>query len=352
VLLSLFYFNVDFDNYFRAKEEERMGGLHQAFKDAQLTLRMKTPLHKLFHILDPMHGKEWPQGFAAFLNTKAEIPENSAKAKKLRDKGGFSEDNVMQLCFADKIDERGIETRRVINNFLNPNWTDDYGSGGNEEGHLLLMRCHYYRTEFVLKNAKKNVNAFITQIKKNPTRVSETYRLRATSTQQEIDTEVERIAGFDAANFDPTWYPNCWLSFYLFGKPSHGTDKCFETLQSRKPSELSGTDMAAALADLNTEAAAKEIRRKDVKRKKDAGIIDLSREATQPQTKTVIVQHNISSIQNSKADKTKRLEKALELLQSSDLPSDEETGFSKKKKIRDITMKLLNSYTYESDDDN
>ena len=115
--------------------------------------------------------------------------------------------------------------------------------------------------------------------------------------------------------------------------------------------ESSGTEMAAALADLNTEAAAKEIRRKDVKRKKDAGIIDLSGEATQPQSKTVIVQHNINSIQNNKADKTKRLEKALALLQETDLPSDEETGFSKKKKIREITMKLLNCYTNDSDDD-
>jgi hypothetical protein len=149
-----------------------MGGLHIAFKDALNNLHLKSSLRSLFQQIDPMHSKEWPHGFLAFLNSKAETKEDSASAKKFASSGGFAGANTQQLCFAEKIEERGALSRKVINNFLNPNWTADYGSGGNEEGHLLLMRSNYYKSEFILKNAKRNVQAFVTQLKKKPTRKS------------------------------------------------------------------------------------------------------------------------------------------------------------------------------------
>ena len=127
-----------------------MGGLHIAFKDALNNLHLKSNLRPLFQLIDPMHSKEWPHGFLAFLNSKAETKTDSASAKKFAASGGFAGANTQQLCFAEKVEERGALSRKVINNFLNPNWTADYGSGGNEEGHLLLMRSNYYKTEFIL----------------------------------------------------------------------------------------------------------------------------------------------------------------------------------------------------------
>ena len=81
-------------------------------------------------------------------------------------KVGFGPANRQQLCFAEKILDRGMETRRVINNHFNPNWTEDYGSGGNEEGHLIMLRRNFFVTEVVTGKADVNVKAFMRRIKK------------------------------------------------------------------------------------------------------------------------------------------------------------------------------------------
>jgi len=266
----------------RAKDKSRMGGLHQAFKDALDNLHLKSNLRHLFNLLDPVNSTAWPNGFIKWLNGKAEVNDNSASAKKFAKSDGFGADNVDQLAFADKIDERFNVSRKVINNFFNPNWISDYGSGGNEEGHLLLLRNHYYKNEFVIKNTRKNVNAFMTQIKKNPTRKSQIYQVSSTSTAAEIEEEISRIARLESQNFNPEWYPNQWLAFYLFGQPAHGNDHCFETLNSGRPlnqKESTADEMHSALHNLNTEAADKNIRR-HVKGRKTAAVVDLSMEPT------------------------------------------------------------------------
>ena len=300
--------------------------------------------------MDPNNSKEWPNGFLAFIECKSEGKDDSVSAKKYSNSAGFGQANVAQLCFGDKLEDRGKEQRKVINNFLNPNWTDDFGSGGNEEGHLLMMRFHYYRNEFVPKNVRKNVQAFMTQIKKNPARVSNLYKIKGDASLEAIDEEVSRITNLEAEKFNPHWFPNQWLAFYLFGKPCHGTNHCFETLVSGKAVivEKSGEEMAAALADLNTELASKSIRRKGKKgqgNKGDDDVIDLSNEPKQ-----IVISHTFNRAKE-KRDKSSRLEKAMSLLRSDDIHSDEETGFSKRQKLQELGMKLLNTYMNDSDED-
>ncbi len=48
----------------------------------------------------------------------------------------FAADNEEQLSFVGTIENRSKKAKKVINIFLNPMWTENYGSGGNMEGHL------------------------------------------------------------------------------------------------------------------------------------------------------------------------------------------------------------------------
>ena len=183
----------------RSKLEEKLGGQHQAFKDSLQNLHLKKDLFPLFAIMDPQNKKGWPAGFQNFVNEKAAVQlDKSALALRLQNtKPGFGSSNVEQLCFAEKILDRGNETKRVINNFFNPNWTDDYGSGGNEEGHLLLLRYHYFKTEVVMTKADNNVKSFIRRIKKKPVFNSD-YNVTVDSTEEEIAEEVIRKARQEA----------------------------------------------------------------------------------------------------------------------------------------------------------
>ena len=294
-----------------------------------------------------MHSKSWPNGFEDFLKQKGEVNlEKSATASRLRKKGAFSEANIVQLCFAEKIEDRGAEARRVINNFLNPNWTEDYGSGGNEEGHLLMMRNHYYKTEFVVKSASTKVNAFLRQLKLNPDRASSTYTVNLQSNEEEIANEVQRVARIDGEQFDPAWYPSMWLSFYLFGMPAHGTDSPFLTLTSGKPKgEQTSAQMITALTDLNTEAAAKSLRRKN-NSKAVAG-----EEPNKPvESRKMVIDHNFirPEVKHTEYD---RLREAYELLKGDDINSDEENGFSKRRKKQEIGLKLLDRLLNPNNDD-
>ena len=45
-------------------------------------------------------------------------------------------------------------------------WTDNYGSGGNMEGHLLIMRKEFYKTDFVMKLADNRVNSTVRELRK------------------------------------------------------------------------------------------------------------------------------------------------------------------------------------------
>ena len=319
--------------------------MHQAFKDAYANFHLKTHLLSFFEIMDPMGHKEWPNGFKEFVADKAYTNlEKNALAKRLTKQEGFAPANVDQLVFAEKIEKVGAECRRVINNFLNPNWTDDYGSGGNEEGHLLLMRTDYYKTVYIVVNARDNVQSFLRQLKNKPERDSE-YRVTVESSKQDQEDEINRIARVRGANFDPIWYPSQWLTFYLFGKPCHGTDKCFSTLTSGKPEESSAEAMSKALSDLNTEAASKSIRRGSPGRKRETAAAAEAKRIQEAASmhRTVSVNHNFERSEPKYTDQ-QRIEKSLELLKSGDIESDEETGFSRKRKIKELSMQLLESW--------
>ncbi len=353
--MLLFYYLCCIIKYLvnRSKIEEKLAGIHQAFKDSLNNLHMKSTLFPLFAIMDPLNKKGWPSGFQNFINDKATIDlEKSALAMKLRgtlgfgQKVGFGPANLPQLCFAEKILDRGYETKRVVNNFFNPNWTDYYGSGGNEEGHLLLLRYHYFKTEYCLCKADNNVKSFMRRIKKKPVLNSD-YHVNVRSTDDEIEDEVYRKARQEAENYDPNWYPNQWLSFYLFGKPAHGTDSCFLTLTSGKDlKESTSAEMHKALADLNTEAANKSIRRKAGSTQKEVVMNETSID------KNVVVTHNFSRPTESKRSlQTSRLEKAFELLRGDDIQSDEETNFSKRAKKQQVGLKLLQNLLGPDEDD-
>jgi len=227
---------------------------------------------------------------------------------------------------------------------MNPIWTDDYGSGGNEEGHLLLMRCHYFKTEYVVKAAKVKVLAFLRQLKTHPDRES-SYLVNKDSNAEEIETEVNRIARRDAEDFDPSWYPSWWLAFYLFGMPSHGTNSPYLTLTSGKPkAEQSAEEMQNAMADLNTETAPKVIRR--AVQKKQTVPVPTAEENI---NKSMTINHNFVR-PKTKISSTERLEKVMELLRGDDIHSDEETGFSKSQKKQEVGMLLINKLLVEDSD--
>ena len=342
---------------YREKEEGKWGGLHQAFTDVLENMHLKKIFTPLFTLLDPIGHTQWPKGFKEFVETKAVVDlQKNSTAIRLRKHGGFSEANIAQLCFAEKIEIRGQETRKVINNFFNPNWPKDFGSGGNEEGHLLLLRKFYHKNEVCEKNARTNVKAFLRQLKQYPNRESSLYRIKIDRTEQEEEDEIMRIANIESENFDLNWYPNQWLSFYLFGKPSHGTDDhtSYTTLMSGKPEPPKSNDQfKQALANLNTELGTKHVRHNDPKRKKGKpGVADVDVAIPDTVDKTVNINHNFSRGQ-LKRSKEDRLKDAFELLRGNDIDSDEDSGFSKRKMKQSVGMQLLNALLHnEEDEDN
>jgi len=62
----------------------------------------------------------------------------------------------------------------------------------------------------------------------------------------------------------------------------------------------------------------------------------------------VIINHKFTR-PKVRQDKSIRYEKAMELLRGDDLQSDEELGFSKRQKLQELGMKLLNTYMEDSE---
>ena len=176
------------------------------------------------------------------------------------------------------------------------------------------------------------------------------YRLNANSTIEEVKDEIIRKARQEAENFDPNWYPNQWLSFYLFGLPAHGTDVCFATLTYGKHlKDATSADMHQALSDLNTEAANNSLRRKVNSDKtgpsKSATVsLDIA-----PQ-KNLVVTHNFQRPKGRRRE-IANLEKAFELLKGDDFYSDEEVHFSKKQNKQDVGLALLDNLLNATQDD-
>ena len=190
--------------------------------------------------------------------------------------------------------------------------------------------------------------AFLRQLKLNPDRTSDTYMVTLHSTEAAIADEVTRVATIDAEAFDSSWFPTMWLAFHLFGLPSHGTDTTYLTLTSGKVlPEKSSSQMIAALADLNTEAASKAIRRKAAGKANTTEVV----EPVEVETRRRIVVDHTFTRPTMSVSKTDRLKSAFELLKGDDINSDEESGFSKRQKKQEIGLKLLNNLLLPSDDE-
>ena len=138
--------------------------------------------------------------------------------------------NEQQLKFATYIETRAAKIKLTVNNFLNPNWTEDYGSGGNVEGHLLMMRREYYIDEFVNKIASNRVMSIKRSMNKkakdksndsenDSDEISDNddssnnaskskYNINKDSSIQEIDAEIERVKGELINDWEPNWFPS------------------------------------------------------------------------------------------------------------------------------------------------
>jgi hypothetical protein len=330
----------------KCHENDKLGELHTHFFDAKSNLHLRSDLKDFFRLIDPSKGTDWPVHFLNFLDkeTASKISRSKStkpkKGKKKKVNNGFGDDNEDQLSWAKRILARGAAARNDINNFLNQQWTTDYGSGGNEEGHLLMMRKHYHHNEFVKVTATTNVNAAARRAKKNAPGKSK-YRVTSNSSQREIETEIERVQAEMIAKYDETWYPSCWLAFYLFGNPQHGTNTCFAILKSGIAvdnevalEELDPENCRDHIASLNLDAASKSLRRSE-QDKKGVGRQEKGKDVednSSQQEKRVSVVHSFVS-ETKGLTKMEKMEKALALLERGYLHSDEDDEESDKPKF-------------------
>ena len=70
----------------------------------------------------------------------------------------FNEELKTLTYFGSTVITRAKNASSFITNYVNPLWTTDYGSGGNEEGHLRLMRQFIYEEYDVKATAKAKVD--------------------------------------------------------------------------------------------------------------------------------------------------------------------------------------------------
>jgi hypothetical protein len=344
---------------------------------------MKRHLLPLFELLDPVNRKNWPAHFLDFLKEKSKIPPSNAAYKKFLAGTPFEKENALQLAFGERVEERATECKRVINGFFNPFWTDDYGSGGNEAGHLLMLRKHYHNTEFSSANAKRKVSQYLRDMKSKKkdqkssidtvdNRRKTKFQITVDCTKSQEKQEIKRIAVLEAERFTINWFPNQWLAFYLFGLPCHGAQEPFDTIVSGLVGEKlkkQTQTLRTALSNLNTEVAGKDLRRADPVRKvaddnieadddedEDALLNADSRKKRKTgnhdgtnEGKTITVRHEIAVMQGQKQPEStavrsekeyENLKQRMQLLNEGYLESDEETGFSVKAEKKMISKRM------------
>ena len=340
----------------KCHETDKLGEIYRHFFDAKNNLHMRSELKELFRLLDSGRGTEWPNKFINFIDKQTASKISRTKQQKKGNShnkvggNGFASDNPDQLAWAKRIQALGTAAKLEINSFLNPQWTTDYGSGGNESGHLLMMRKHYYCIDYVPSKTVINVNAAVRRTNKKTPGKSK-YRVTSESSAKEIEAEIERQKAIMIAEFDNTWYPSCWLTFYLFGKPQHGTKECYTILKSGVANddvvEKSPEERRTELADLNVEAGNKNLRRAN--RKSDSKD---NEESVVVEAKKVTVTHQFIA-ENKGPSAIEKLEKALALLEKGYLESDddedvetsEQPKFSVRKEKKRVSREMYKMLT-------
>ena len=320
---------------------EKLGHLQIHWRNAYENLALKSQMLPLFTYMDKEKKSNWPPSFKKFLekktSSKKKEKDHTRKQKGKKTTADFAAANEEKLAFANTVYNRAIESKKIINNFLNPMWTEDFGSGGNMEGHLLMMRKEYYKSDFVSKTADNRVNSTVRDLKKKESNRSESkYNVTKDSTQKEIDEEIVRVAESMIDEWDVNWYPNCWLAFILFGKPCLCTDVPYVTLISGIPNNTKVASGIDVLSALNTELAPSSLRHEEnTKKHGKKGKSTESMQATEPKK----LQIEFVAPQQAASTEMQRLTEMLRMIDEREIVSDEESGFKASEKKKEIAKR-------------
>jgi len=115
-------------------------------------------------------------------------------------------------CFGSKIWEEWKESKKYIQNHLNPNWSDPslLKSGYNISSLLQFVRESSFHFE-ANKDAKDNVRCYK---KREKVRGNATWRdVKNVVYNDKYSNKMDKMK-------KEGWYPDCWFSFLAFGAPS------------------------------------------------------------------------------------------------------------------------------------
>jgi hypothetical protein len=292
----------------------------------------------------------WPNAFMSYLTEKqARSPIPSFSKKWIAKNNPIITANIPLLYFASSIENVALDAKKDITNYINPFWCDNckLGSGETEEGKLILLRDHFFITVVSKEDAKTNVKAFVRREReknskgKAPADPSKSkFKLTAESSSEEIDEEIERMTAVYIADYEnegasqlQPWYPNFWLTFYLFGLPKHGVEAVYSCLTSAGSAmPVNFDDAQNKLKDANPELQSKKIRR--------GGGHDDDDGREKKKATTVVVQHQILKDKpTEKEQKVATWERMLALLNTGGAVSDDDFSVSAQKSK--LTKKLF-----------
>jgi hypothetical protein len=167
------------------------------------------------------NNNTWPEVFKTYVTRRlnAKITERFRKEMEKESKSA-SEDLKRTWYIGYVIEQEVEEVKRYINNVLNPLYdADKLPSGRNVQQLLNAIRRNLWCTESV-KKARKSAYQKIGYTKKNGQK--SILLCDDLTLSDAIEAQYLKFRGNIKKNLE--WFPDCWISFLLMGKPI-GLDK-------------------------------------------------------------------------------------------------------------------------------
>jgi hypothetical protein len=163
-------------------------------------------------IFASLPGSTWPNGFPEYMSMmEAEAPSNSwLKANRCR---LACPDKIKKLYFGSRVLKAWTETKRFINNVLNPIFKrvpSSLPSGLQKADVMYWIRVQAWEAE-AMERAKAAVRR---QFNRAQEGLAEPKKFQLTEHMESVVQKSKEMG------FKENWFPECWLVFVFFGLPS------------------------------------------------------------------------------------------------------------------------------------